>query len=61
MKSWRTTLFGLAAIAYALWLLKDTYVPWQTWRFNLAHVWPTPIALILIGIGLIHAKDHKSP
>jgi hypothetical protein len=59
MKSWRTTTFGLLSIVYGLWLAKVTCVPTNTLRFNPCYVWPGAIALILIGIGLIRARDHK--
>lgn len=60
MQSWRTTSLGLIAIAFGLWLMHLTYVPFQTLRFNLVYVWPTSYALIIAGIGLIHARDHKA-
>jgi hypothetical protein len=59
MKSWRTTTFGILSILYGLWVAKVTYVATNTLPFNLCYVWPGAIALILVGIGLIHARDHK--
>ena len=58
--SWRTTTLGLFAIGYGIWLAHTRYVPSNTFRFNLVYVWPDAIAVILAGIGLIHARDHKS-
>ena len=58
-QSWRTTTLGIIAIVFALWLMKVNYVPSQTLYFNLAYVWPAELAIIIAGIGLIHARDHK--
>ena len=60
-KSWRTTSLGIACILlglhsfFALWLPIKFDAVW----FNLVHVENGPIALIVVGIGLIHARDHK--
>jgi hypothetical protein len=59
MKSWRTTSFGVMAILYGLWVARVAYVPSQTMRFNLCYVWPGAIALVLVGTGLILARDHN--
>jgi hypothetical protein len=59
MKSWRTTTLGVFAILFGLWLAHVTYVPSNTLKFNVIYVWPSSIALVLAGIGLVHARDHK--
>jgi hypothetical protein len=60
MKSWRTTTFGVMAVIYGVWVAKVTYVPTNTFGFNLFYVWPGAIALVLAGLGLVHARDHKA-
>ncbi len=59
MKSWRTTTFGVLSILYGGWVAHVTYVPTNTLGFNLLYVWPGAMALVLVGVGLIQARDHK--
>ena len=59
MKSWRTTTLGIGAILFGLWLIHVTYVPYATLKFNMIYVWPSAWAMILSGVGLINARDHK--
>ena len=58
IKSWKTTILGVIAIGFGLWLMHVRYVPSNTLRFNLVYVWPESFSLIFAGIGLVHAKDH---
>jgi len=57
--SWRTTLLGLGSMAFGLHSFILQWVHGQTLYFNLYYVETAPIAVILMGIGLLHAKDHK--
>ena len=67
-KSWRTTLCGLVggipALLLGLWSFHVLWVPNQTPYFNLVYVENAPMALIVVGIGVIfiglHARDHKA-
>lgn len=59
IKSWRTSAFGFAAIVFGIWLLKVHYVPYQTFKFNLLYTMPPGILFIIVGCGLLHARDHK--
>jgi hypothetical protein len=59
VKSWRTTTLGMAAILLGLWVMRVTYVPSNTLYFNIVYVWPGAWALIISGIGLVNARDHK--
>jgi hypothetical protein len=58
--SWRTTALGIACIIWGLWCAYVHYVPNQTLYFHLAYVWTPEECLILLGVGLIHAADHKN-
>jgi len=58
-KSWRTSLFGIAAIVWGVRLACTLYVSNQTLYFNLVYAWQVPTLFILVGIGLIHARDYK--
>lgn len=58
-KSWKTTLFGIVAITVGIWSMHVTYQPQAAWWFNLCYTWCGPLALIITGFGLIHAKDHN--
>lgn len=60
IKSWRTSLLGLCCIGVAIWSMSVTYVPIQPLRFNLLYVWSGQEALLLVGLGLLHARDHKA-
>lgn len=57
-RHWKTTLLGVAAIVYALWIMRITFNPSIPLSVNFSHVWAGAIALIISGIGLIHASDH---
>jgi hypothetical protein len=57
-KSWRTTCIGIAAILWGLWLAHVLYVSTNTFGFNLTYSMPQPTLFILIGIGLVYARDH---
>jgi hypothetical protein len=59
MQSWRTTTLGIVTILFALVVARVTYVPTNTLYFNLFYVWPPAISMLMAGIGLIHARDHK--
>lgn len=59
-KSWRTTTLGIVAIGIGLrsgWVL---WVHGQTLMFNLTYVEPAPLALLIVGWALIHARDHRA-
>ncbi len=59
-KSWRTTSLGIVAIAVGL---RSGWVLWvhsQTVWFNLTYVEPGPLALLIVGWALIHARDHRA-
>jgi len=57
--SWRTTAFGILAIIWGLWLAHILWVHGQTIYFNLVYTMPQPTLFVIVGIGLIHARDHK--
>ena len=55
----KTTLLGLVSIAFGLWSASVVYVPSNTVRFNLLYVLPAQLALVIVGLALICAADHK--
>jgi hypothetical protein len=57
--SWRTGSLGFLAVLWGLWLAHVLWVPSQTVYFNLVYVMTNPILFILVGIGLMHARDNK--
>lgn len=57
--SWRTSALGLVAILWGLWLAHIMWVPQQTVYFNLVYALGVPILFVLVGVGLMHARDHK--
>ena len=57
--SWRTSITGWLAILWGAWLARVLWVHGQTIYFNLVYALGVPILFILVGIGLIHARDHK--
>ena len=61
-KSWRTTSLGAFAIALSLFAFKKAVeeTPNQTFLFRLSHNFIAPIALAIVGWGLIHARDHRA-
>ena len=58
--SWRTTLGGVIVILCGLWTLKCYWAPHQSLWFNITKATAIPIALMIIGNSLIHARDHKT-
>jgi hypothetical protein len=59
MKSWRTTTCGAVCIVIGLWSAHIHYVPTASWHWNLIYALNAQEALLGVGIGLIHARDHK--
>jgi hypothetical protein len=57
--SYRTSILGVVAILFGLWLMRVHYVPNQTLYFNVVYVWPVEFGIILAGWGLLHSCDHK--
>ena len=58
-KSWRTSSLGVLAIVCGIRLGALLYVPANTIWFNLVYVLRGPELFIIVGIGLIHARDHS--
>jgi hypothetical protein len=59
-KSWRTTACGLVCMAMGFWSAHVMYVPTNTVKFNLLYALNGQEALFIVGIALLHARDHKS-
>lgn len=57
--SWRTGILGALSVLWGLWLAHILWVHGQTLYFNLVYVMSNPILFILVGLGLMHARDHK--
>jgi hypothetical protein len=58
-KSWRTTALGVVAM---VWAIRAGYVVWvhgQNLSFNLFYVETGPVALLIVGWALLHARDHR--
>jgi hypothetical protein len=59
-KSWRTTACGAVCIVVGIWSAYVHYVPTTTPLWNFIYVLNAQEALLGVGIGLIHARDHKA-
>jgi hypothetical protein len=57
--SWRTGLLGFLCVLWGFWLAKILWVHGQTLYFNLVYVMSNPILFVLVGVGLMHARDNK--
>jgi len=58
--SWRTTGLGIVAIIIGLRSASVLWVHSQTLYFNVFYVIPGPLALLIVGWALIHARDHRA-
>lgn len=58
LKSYKTTLLGLGCIALGALALWHNWLPNVGAWNNVAYFQNGPEALLIVGIGLLHAKDH---
>jgi len=55
---WKTSLAGLAIIGAAIFHMHYTTLPgFANWKDHV-HLWGHDYLLIVVGIGLVFAKDH---
>lgn len=66
LKHWRTSLGGAVCILFGLVLIYENVTQHYYnlnslgMMFQSLHYWAAPLGLVALGIGLLHAADHKN-